>query len=86
MAGYHRRLPLRGDELRLLPALVECRLVTTLLIQGWRARHEPDPDGDHAATAAEAAARLRRMDAAGHEARVEGLRAACEATAPIQNP
>ncbi|MEJ2534556.1 MAG: phosphotransferase [Gammaproteobacteria bacterium] len=86
VAGYHRRRPLRGKELRLLPALVECRLVTTLLIQGWRARHEPDPDGDHAATADEAAARLRRMAATGRDTLAQGLRAACAATAPIQNP
>ena len=49
------------------------------MIQGWRARNEPDPDGDHAATAEEAAARLRRMAAAGHETLVEGLRSACAA-------
>lgn len=61
LAAYVDVCPIGEAEWRLLPLLVECRLITTLLIQGWRAGAGPDPDGDFTATATEAARRLRRM-------------------------
>lgn len=42
IAAYHRELPLREEEIRLLPLLIEARLATTLLITGYRARLHPE--------------------------------------------
>ena len=42
IAAYHRELPLRDEEIRLLPLLIEARLATTLLITGYRARLHPE--------------------------------------------
>jgi Ser/Thr protein kinase RdoA (MazF antagonist) len=41
IAAYHRALPLRDEEIRLLPLLIEARLAMTLLITGYRARLHP---------------------------------------------
>lgn len=42
IAAYHRALPLRDEEIRLLPLLIEARLAMTLLITGYRARLHPE--------------------------------------------
>ena len=42
VAGYHRILPLEGDEIDLLPALIRLRHVTTLTITSWRAARYPE--------------------------------------------
>jgi len=42
VAAYHRELPLRAQEIRLLPLLIEARLAMTLLITGYRARLHPE--------------------------------------------
>ena len=42
VAAYHRELPLRAEEIRLLPLLIEARLAMTLLITGYRARLHPE--------------------------------------------
>lgn len=42
VAAYHRALPLRDEEIRLLPLLIEARLAMTLLITGYRARLHPE--------------------------------------------
>lgn len=42
IAAYHRELPLRDEEIRLLPLLIEARLAMTLLITGYRARLHPE--------------------------------------------
>ncbi|MBB3808059.1 phosphotransferase [Pseudochelatococcus contaminans] len=42
IAAYHRQLPLTGNEIRLLPLLIEARLAMTLLITGYRAIRYPE--------------------------------------------
>ncbi|MDA8017182.1 MAG: phosphotransferase [Thermoanaerobaculia bacterium] len=66
--GYHSIHPLALDQLDLLLQLVECRLMTTLLIQAARAASIVDDPHDFGGSSREAGVRLRRLaevDAAG---------------------
>ncbi|MBP0496409.1 phosphotransferase [Pararoseomonas indoligenes] len=42
LAGYRAVLPLPGDQIALLPALIATRMAVTVLISHWRARRQPE--------------------------------------------
>lgn len=78
--GYCAVQPLTANELSLLPGLVECRLLMTLLIQGWRAReqHGSELEGT-LASSEQAAERLLRFAGLDHQAAAARLADACGA-------
>ena len=76
--GYCAVQPLAARELALLPGLVECRLLMTLLIQGWRARAQLGDDLEEIlANSDQAAERLMRFSGLDHTAAGERLVNAC---------
>lgn len=81
-SGYCSIMPLGSNELALLPKLVKCRLLATLLIQGsraieagedWRATHR---------ASGQAAIQLRRLDGIDHAAAARRLIESCTGNAP----
>ena len=77
VAGWQAIRPLDSAELELLPALIRSRILTTLLIQGWRVYRGLDPEGGLREDYEEASLRLQALAALGEEEATESLRAAC---------
>ena len=82
VAAYHARLPLQPQEIRLLPLLIECRMLTTLTIATWRAGRYPGNADYILRNAPSARAGLQALRAADPGALVAPLLAACERPAP----
>ena len=78
--GYCSVTPLSPGELALLPTLVQCRLLMTLLIQGWRSVRASGPYAEEIADSSrEASCRLLRLAGLDHAQAGERLAAECPA-------
>ena len=60
LAGYGRRVPLAARELEMLYDLIAARHSITLLVHGWRQRHDPQGARALAGAIAPTARSLRR--------------------------
>ncbi len=79
VAAWQAIRPLASAELELLPALIRSRILTTLLIQGWRVHRGLDPNGGLREDYEEASQRLQALAALGNDAAIQSLRARLEA-------
>lgn len=77
--AYDAVRPLEEEALTLLPALLRCRLATTLLIQGARVHQGQERAGDLVATVVQAGRRLVALEDLGEAAVGERLRSVCGA-------